>query len=166
MRSRMLAGTFCTDEWLQDYLNAGKPETSANELRRLAKSNTDRVRLRVAENERAPQDVLTLLASDSNPDVRIAVALNGSTPSSLLKRLVKDSDPSVRYAIAEDPNTSRQILLQLCDDPNPYVAVRATRTLNLQSPHALRITRSVAGKGILKMIKGALNLRRDELRLA
>lgn len=166
MKSAMLSEKLCVDDWLQDYLAAGNAKTGASALRKLASSSVDRVRLRVAENQRTPQDVLTFLASDHNPDVRTAVALNTSTPKALRKRLATDMDPSVRYAIAEDPNTDRDILLHLCDDANAYVAVRAQRTLDLQAPHVHRITRTVAGKGILKLIKGALNLRKDELRLA
>ena len=136
---------------LRHYIRAGSLDLSADELRQLASSSIEKVRLRVAENCRTPADVLSHLAKDKSPDVRLAVALNSAAPKSLLTRLARDEDPTVRYGIAEDVNVPLQVLQSLALDPNPYVAVRAQKTLDMHRDR--KISRALRGKRFLRMIQ-------------
>jgi len=115
--------------WIENYLKAGNPETSQNQLAVLAYSDNHRIRMRVAENPRTPTELLAHLANDTASDVRLAVATNRSCPLSIVQKLAHDEDPTVRHGLAEDPNTRFEVLRILADDPNPYVSCRARKTM-------------------------------------
>lgn len=113
---------------LSNYVRAGCESCSPQSLAELAQSEVDRIRVRVAENSRAPLEVLELLSSDKSPDVRIAVGTNPSTPAHIRYSFAFDEDPNVRFGLAEDMNTPMELLEKLVEDSNPYVSCRAKET--------------------------------------
>jgi hypothetical protein len=121
---------FFSADVLANYVKAGQETTNPQELRLLAESSLDRVRLRVAENPNSPRDVLAHLAKDPVSEIRAAVAVNPACPKKLRTNIAKDEDASVRWVIAEDPHTDPELLRELADDTNPYVSVRAKKTLD------------------------------------
>lgn len=148
---------------LMNYIRAGRKDVSRQELRTLAGSSLERVRLRVAENPRCPKDALESLACDPSPDVRSAVALNPSTPRDLVAQLCMDDDPTVRYAIAEDPQTDVNLLRRLSCDHNAYVSCRAQRTLQLLESYTGKNSfgRSFDGNRILRSMKRLVKSQTD-----
>ncbi len=112
-----------------EYLRAGNTDASCDDLRALIRVESARVRRRVAENSRCPEELLKILASDRDQEVRIAVATNPVTPHWLVERLAADESIHVRFEMAEDPNLPGEIIEQLAQDENPYVSDRARRTL-------------------------------------
>lgn len=116
-------------DWIDRYIKAGKADIEKNELVSLAFSTDCRIRRRVAENPRAPKNILRVLSKDSDAEVRLAVAGNPSTPEQVLRELARDADPTVRHGIAEDPRTPEGVLLSLAQDENAYVSCRAVKTL-------------------------------------
>ena len=130
----------CYADILSNYVRAGSENCSPQLLADLARSEVDRIRLRVAENPYAPLAVLELLAADKSPDVRIAVGTNPSTPAQIKYSFAFDEDPNVRFGLAEDTNTPMELLEKLIEDPNPYVSCRAEETkeliLSRGQPHA------------------------------
>ncbi|GEM_PF-3220457 len=120
-------------DWLRMYVRAGSARSSAADLKELAQSHFDKVRLRVAENPRTPPEVLEKLSVDHNLDVRVAVATNPSTPDWLVKRLASDEDIVVRHGLAQDINTARELLEQLARDDNAWVSAEAKKTLHILS---------------------------------
>jgi hypothetical protein len=130
----------CYADTLSNYVRAGSENCSPQLLAELARSEVDRIRVRVAENPFAPLEVLELLATDKNPDVRIAVGTNHSTPTHIKYSFAFDEDPNVRFGLAEDMNSPIELLDKLIDDSNPYVSCRALETkemiLSRGQPHA------------------------------
>ncbi len=108
---------------------AAHPHARSETLSRLAKSNTEQVLVRVAENKNTPQDVLCYLAISQFADVRAAVADNLNTPPRALLLLAMDENLDVRYSIAENHCAPLAVLQLLTQDENPYVGCRAATTL-------------------------------------
>ena len=146
---------------LTHYVKAGNQSCSPLLLEKLAHSEIDRIRLRVAENPRTPMDILQLLASDKNPDVRVAVGTNPSTPAYLSYGIALDEDPNVRLGLADDVNTPVELLEKLMEDANPYVSYRAAQTRDIVLSQG--IARSF-GKKLLRWIKKGTD--KPELRFA
>ena len=117
---------------LKKYVQAGNPSCSPQLLAVLAKSEIDRIRLRVAENPRTPKEVLEYLSTDTNPDVRIAVGINPSTPRHISNSLAADDDLNVRFGLAEDMSCPTELLDKLSQDSNPYISCRANQTRQLR----------------------------------
>lgn len=117
--------------WLEDYIRAGLNETSKEQLAKLAASDNQRIRMRVAENPNTPASILELLAKDKDADVRLAVATNRSSPIDVVYALALDEDPTVRHGLAEDPNSPAGVLKILKTDENAYVSFRAKKTMAL-----------------------------------
>lgn len=115
----------------ESYVKAGSQSCSESVLEAMSHSESERIRLRVAENPNTPIDVLELLSTDKSPDVRIAVGTNCSTPPYISFKLAYDSDPDVRLGLADDVNTPIELLERLMKDENPYVACRAEQTRNV-----------------------------------
>lgn len=116
-------------EFISQYIQAGKRDCPEKIMHDLAGSKYEKVRMRVAENEKTPLEILQSLAADKSADVRIAVATNASTPFEIVCKLASDEDPNVRLGIAEAPGTSLPILERLIDDANPYVSCQAKKSL-------------------------------------
>ena len=72
-------------------------------LRELSKDSDSNVRINVADNENAPEDVLRELATDDWAD--FAVARNPNTPIDVLETLMESEDSSVRRSVAENLST-------------------------------------------------------------
>jgi len=73
------------------------------------------VRVKLASNPRASQEVLATLASDMWRHVRANVAANPSTPRELIAELTKDAEEDVRRCVAVNPSTPVEILTELHD---------------------------------------------------
>jgi len=84
---------------------AADDSTSPEALERLAKDRLVRVRVRVANNRRAPAKALALLSEDEERSVRAAVARHSSTPVGVLVALSGGEDAIVLRRVAENPRT-------------------------------------------------------------
>lgn len=115
--------------WVEEYIKAGSPQVSPEQLALLAYSGHPKIRMRVAENPRTPEEVLEFLSRDRDPDVRLAVGTGRHTPPYLIYKLARDHDPTVRHGIAEDVQAPPEILTFLAEDDNAYVSCRALKTL-------------------------------------
>lgn len=116
-------------EFISQYIQAGKRNCPTKLMQELAGSKYEKVRMRVAENEKTPLEILEKLAEDRSADVKIAVATNSRTPFEIVCKLTSDEDPNVRLGIAEAPGTIVPILEKLTDDANPYVSCQAKKSL-------------------------------------
>jgi hypothetical protein len=114
-----------------EYVKAGDPQATPEELKLLAGHSDYRIRRRVAENPSAPQEVLRTLADDVDFDVRIAAGTNPAMDSEVKLRLACDSNPTVRLGLAHDIATPLTVLHQLVYDENAWVAGQARRTLEI-----------------------------------
>ena len=146
---------------ISNYVKAGSQSCSPEVLEILARSDVDRIRLRVAENPKTPKDILELLASDRNPDVRVAVGTNPSTPGYVSYRLALDEDANVRLGLADDVATPLELLEKLMEDLNPYVSCRAAQTRNIVLSEGKART---LGEKLLRWVKKGLD--EPELRFA
>lgn len=117
--------------FLNFYTAAGAPDTSAAQLRRLAFSRWDRIRMRVAENPNTLADVLQRLAKDSCPDVRVAVATNPACPLNIVHLVAQDDDIVVRHALAQSIDVPVSVLKDLANDDNAWVRGEALKTLEI-----------------------------------
>ncbi|HEY9733474.1 MAG TPA: hypothetical protein V6C89_16265 [Drouetiella sp.] len=123
------------NEILKKYVQVGSHGCSRQFLDAMARSEVDRIRLRVAENPRTSIAALEMLASDSNPDVRVAVGINPATPPRIALNLIFDHDVNVRLGLADDVKTPMWILNKLRNDSNPYVSCRAHETIKIIHSH-------------------------------
>lgn len=112
-----------------EYILAGSENAPESELKRLAHSNSARVRQRVAENANTPLIVLEILTRDEVTDVKVAVSENPSTPLRLQYLLAGDCCADVRFAMAENHMLPEQVLFILARDENPFVSIKALDTL-------------------------------------
>jgi len=117
--------------FLSLYTAAGAPDAPAEQLRRLAWSRWDKIRMRVAENSNTPADVLERLATDTNHDVRVAVATNPACPLDIVEMVAQDSDIVVRHGLAQSINVPVSVLKMLADDDNAWVRGEALKTLEI-----------------------------------
>lgn len=124
------------ERYFCEYLKAGDPNATQEELSILSKHSDLRVRRRVAENPATPQHILYALASDSTADVRIAAGLNPNLDSYMKLRLACDADPTVRLGLAHEVVTPEIVLHQLTHDENAWVAGQARRTLEIIQANA------------------------------
>ncbi|MCR4376848.1 MAG: DUF2336 domain-containing protein [Rhodospirillales bacterium] len=79
----------------------GKGALDLEEAKRLARHKDVKVRLKLAQREDLPQELLYFLAEDKSADVRRAIAKNIATPKLANLLLSRDSDDEVRYGLAE-----------------------------------------------------------------
>jgi len=79
----------------------GKSALDIEEAKRLARHKDVKVRLKLAQREDLPQELLYFLAEDKSADVRRAIAKNIATPKLANLLLSRDSDDDVRYGLAE-----------------------------------------------------------------
>ncbi|MBZ0188028.1 MAG: hypothetical protein K8F91_17405, partial [Candidatus Obscuribacterales bacterium] len=130
---------------IEDYVKAGRLTTPPEELEKLSRSNSVKIRCCVAENRASPKYLLERLSKDPNPEVKMELAINESTPVRLKWKLAIDDDIDLRYRVAETPYIPFEILLGLSHDENPYVADRAMRTLEaiLENNTIVKIERTV-----------------------
>lgn len=122
-----------------DYIRAGAPETTPQELAALSMSILPDVRRRVAENENTPADILERLSYDVDSDVRIAVGLNKVVNENVIAHLACDEDPDVRLWLASISYLPEEFLQQLCEDDNPHVAQQASRMIAARNDAIARI---------------------------
>jgi hypothetical protein len=124
-------------------LLARNPNTSVADLNRIYDSCKDRVSdfnpleyvvfYAMAQNPKAPPDMLVTLAECQQSTVRLAVGTNPNTPRETLNGLSKDKEQSVRYWMVSNPRIPREILLQLANDPDQLVHRHARQYLSSQA---------------------------------
>lgn len=122
-----------------DYIKAGAPETTPQELAVLSMSLLPSVRRRVAENENTPADILERLSYDVDSDVRIAVGLNKTVSENVIAQLVNDEDDDVRLWLASVSYLPEKFLQQLSEDENPHIAQQAYRMIRARNDAIARI---------------------------
>lgn len=79
----------------------GKGALDLEEAKRLARHKDVKVRLKLAQREDLPQELLYFLAEDKSADVRRVIAKNIATPKLANLLLSRDNDDDVRYGLAE-----------------------------------------------------------------
>jgi len=117
---------------------ASDPNTPAEILEHLARTDNTRLLEKIAEHPNVKPFLLEILASHSSPDVRAAVSENPNVPEDIVATLCQDDNPDVRFQLAENPYIGEGALNELADDSNPYVAHRARLTLlRMERPEGL-----------------------------
>jgi hypothetical protein len=119
------------DKFFCEYLKAGDPDATPEELAVLARHRDYRIRRRVAENPSTPPELFDELSKDQDPDVRIAVGINPAADTFLKLRLACDHNATVRLGLAHEPGTPEIVLHQLEHDENAWVAAEAKRALEI-----------------------------------
>jgi hypothetical protein len=117
--------------WL--YLQARRSQ-DPDELRTLSFSDVEQIRRAIANNAKAPADVIEELSRDWCSSVRSAAALNPGAGFRVLSRLVEDSDDDVRLAAARALTNHSRLLHKLAQDGNPRI--RAVAKSALEKPAA------------------------------
>ncbi len=92
---------------------AGNWDAEVEQLRELGESHWSWIRLAVAQNPFAPEDVLMKLATDKLFRVRLAVAKNPNSTSRVLAVLAEESLRLMQVAVVEHPNIGEETLHQL-----------------------------------------------------
>ncbi|MFA6212721.1 MAG: hypothetical protein WCT03_05610 [Candidatus Obscuribacterales bacterium] len=115
------------------YIFAGSPNTPDFVLEKLARSDSERIRQRVAENCNTNPMVLIDLVSDSSVEVRLAVATNANLPLLWMRFMTYDQSADVRLGMAENVLAPPPVLLQLARDENPFVAARARKSIEMRA---------------------------------
>lgn len=90
-------------------------------MKQLARDEDISIRYGVADNPKAPLEILKSFATDDSERIRFFVARNPNTPSKILEQLANDLDNSVRETIAKNPNTPIEILELLANDSDNSV---------------------------------------------
>jgi len=117
---------------------ASDPNTPAEILEHLARTDNTRLLEKIAEHPNVKPFLLEILASHTSPDVRAAVSENPNVTEDIVATLCQDDHPDVRFRLAENPNLSLDALNELAEDSNPYVAHRARLTLmKMERPESL-----------------------------
>lgn len=98
---------------------------SGGQLDQLARSPDVGVRLNLAANAAAAEQILAQLAGDAVANVRANVATNTATDVSTLLRLAKDAAPSVRLALARRIGAPAESLALLAQDADEAVCLAA-----------------------------------------
>lgn len=106
-------------------------------LDRLSIHSNERVRMEVAENQKATPRLLEALSSDPHQWVRRAVAANQTTPLHVLTALSRDSESSVRANVAKNPTTPTSLLEKLGTDSNGDVKIAVVG--NPKTPNSVLI---------------------------
>ncbi|MEM7712968.1 MAG: hypothetical protein AAF349_05230 [Cyanobacteria bacterium P01_A01_bin.68] len=88
-------------------------DADGERLRELGGSGWSWVRLTVAQNPFAPEDVLMRLAKDGLFRIRLAVGKNPSSSARVLGVLAEESDKEIQSAVVEHPNITENILCEL-----------------------------------------------------
>jgi PAS domain S-box-containing protein len=108
---------------------AGNPHTGAAALARLADDSHERVRCRVAENSRLPEELQMKLAKDPQTEVRICLCENQNLSPAVLELLANDGNEDVRLAAVGSPKVTAPILRSLERDSNVFVSASASKAL-------------------------------------
>ena len=88
-------------------------DADGERLRELGESRWSWIRLTVAQNPFAPEDVLMKLAADELFKIRLGVGKNPNSSARVLGVLVEESDKEIQSVIVEHLNTTEEILHQL-----------------------------------------------------
>ena len=88
---------------------------------------TDKMKYKLAVNERTSKEVLTILSTDKDMYVRSCIATNPNTPKEVLKVLSTDKNSDIRWWVAHNSNTPKEVLTKLSKDEDEYVRSYATK---------------------------------------
>ena len=102
---------------------ASDPNTSPEELAKLANHPDLSVRDAVAQNPATTSEVLSILVSRVSDVGRAGIAMNRLTSPKILDMLSSDSNVNTREGVARNPSTSPEILAKLADDPHVNVTI-------------------------------------------
>lgn len=95
--------------------------TDTEQLAMLGQSRSRWVRLAVAQNPNAPEDVLLRLALDPVLKIQLAVAKNPGTSIAVLEKLANHPDSSVQQAVVVHDNISETLMLQLWSNQKSFI---------------------------------------------
>ena len=101
------------------------PYASDDTLARLAESDDEEVRARVAVHPHtSPETLSYLLSTDRDERVRMWAAANPHTPVDALSAAAKDKSDAVRVMVANNKNTFAGTLTELTQDESKFVRLR------------------------------------------
>lgn len=110
-------------------LQALNPSTPVENLTKLSRSKSTRVRAAVASNPTTAATVLLHLSNDRSWEVRAAVAGNDNIPQQLFTRLADDPEDWVKVNLARNPNTPLDVFIKMMDKPTPDIREAVISTL-------------------------------------
>lgn len=124
-------GSVLTDEekYCTNKIKIGRKLSNEEKFDILLKSNSYTAKKLVAEYDKCPVEILSLLTDYKNCTVRYAVACNTNCPKAVLIELSKDEDDEVRYAVVYNTNCPKDVLIELSKDKNKYVRIAALKKL-------------------------------------
>lgn len=146
------AGSGVACPWADD--EARDATTSTPRLRELARHRDPRVRVEVAENPRAPKDVLRALVCDPDHEVRAVIAKRSELELVDLERLAGDEDERVRSEVAERQGLPWHLVERLSIDDD-----EDTRAANVRHLPPERL--AVAAEDPSATVRGAVAGRAD-----
>lgn len=106
------------------------PESPGVVLDVLAKSASEAILVRIAENSNTWASTLKRLVEHPSHLVRMGLADNPNTPDTVIFALAHDEHADVRHALAANHKASQTVLQILSEDENCHVAARAKKTLH------------------------------------
>lgn len=110
-------------------LQALDPRTPVENLTKLSRSKSTRVRAAVASNPMTADAVLLHLSNDRSWEVRAALAANETIPQQLFSRLAEDPEDWVRVNLARNHKTPLRIFIEMMSNPTPHIREAVTSTL-------------------------------------
>jgi len=108
------------------------------EILGLMADDTEWIRIDIAENKKAPVEVLEKLSEDESASVRMGVVSNPNTPGQVLRKRANDIDPDIREIVARHSNTPVEALIDLSfdmeeDGDGRIICASAARNENMPS---------------------------------
>jgi hypothetical protein len=104
--------------------------TDQEQLAFLGKSRWAKVRLAVAQNPSAGQEILMQLANDSCYPIQLAVAQNPLAGQEVLRQFANDSCDTIQLAVAQNIATPENILHLLASHPKHNIQAAVAQHLN------------------------------------
>ncbi|MEM1394740.1 MAG: hypothetical protein AAGG00_15905 [Cyanobacteria bacterium P01_H01_bin.150] len=99
-------------------------DADVERLRELGESRWSWIRLTVAQNPFAPEDVLMKLARDEEFRIRLAVAKNPNTTAEILAVFVENSGKEIQSVVVKHPNAGEETLNKLFSGYKKEIAKR------------------------------------------
>lgn len=97
----------------------------------LSQNQDASVRLNVASNVYAGNEILDSLASDTSEDVRLRVASNPSTSPETLEKLFVEASDAVSVAVASNVNISGELAMKVISSTNVFLRIHLAQNMGL-----------------------------------
>ncbi|MHC4741783.1 MAG: hypothetical protein ACYS8Z_07730 [Planctomycetota bacterium] len=144
----------------KEYLEAAKsPDATLEELRELAKSPYDFVRVAVVRHPKCDMDLLRELAKSSYGSVRVAIARHPKCDMDLLLSLIPENldkswDQELAIIVIENPNTPSEVLSSLAELFMGFVYSHAEDHGRFQGALSLCCDRRIPIDDIARLLQG------------